>query len=349
MVGGPAAGRWRVRPTELATIASASFLLATAALATDQDARAGLLATVALTAAYAVVFYHLLPPDAFGDARYAVAGSAVQLLLVLMLATTGGVDSPWSAFYVLPVLATVFGYRPSATAAIAAIGIAGLVVVAFGEMSVLADVTTRQLVVVRLLGYGALATVAYVLTRTMRAHRGALQRQEARLRELLSAAERDALTDALTAVHNRRALDQTLAQASSRAERSGSPYSVLLIDVDQLKEINDRAGHAAGDDTLRAIARAATEVIRGYDVVARSGGDEFVVLLHGADEAVARRTAERIARRAADLLGAHRELVGTTVSIGAATWRPGMGPDDLLAQADAQMYEAKRARQVRSA
>lgn len=340
------AERWRVRPTETATIASALFLLATAALASDPSVQWGLLVTFGLAAGYTLLWYHLLPATAFGEARYAVAGSVVQAILVFMLVATGGVASPWFVFYLLPVLATVFSYRPRSTAIVAAVGMAGIAFVTLGGADV-GDATTREVFVVRLIGFAALATMAYTLTRTMRAHRRALQSQEDRLRELLAAAERDAMTDPLTGVHNRRALDQALARASSRAERLGAPYSVLLIDVDQLKAINDRAGHAAGDEALRVVASAASEAIRGYDIVARAGGDEFVVMLHDTQGGGVERTRARIAQRAVDRLGAQTALAGATISIGSATWRAGRSPAQLLAEADERMYEAKRAQRAR--
>jgi len=330
----------------MATIASALFLLATAALVSDPAVRWGLPLRFGLAAAYTLVWYHLLPATAFGEARYAVAGSVVQAILIFMLAATGGVGSPWFVFYLLPVLATVFSYRPRSTAVVAAVGVAGIAFVALGDVD-LGHATTRETLVVRLIGFGALSTMAYTLTRTMRAHRRALQSQEDRLRELLAAAERDAMTDPLTGVHNRRALDQALARASSRAERLGAPFSLLVIDVDQLKAINDRGGHAAGDEALRVVASAATEAIRGYDIVARSGGDEFVVLLHETQGGGVERTRARLAQRAADRLAAQRALAGAAISIGSATWREGRTPAQLLAEADERMYEAKRARHAR--
>jgi diguanylate cyclase (GGDEF)-like protein len=303
--------------------------------------------TVALTVVYVVIWYHVLPPGTFGEARYSIAGSIVQLILVFMLATTGGVSSPWFVFYVLPVLATVFSYRPRSTAAVAAVAMVGLIAVAFGDLSDPTDEVAREFFVVRAIGFAAMAMMAYVLTRTMGAQRWALERQETRLRELLSVAERDAMTDPLTMAHNRRALDPVLSRVASRAARDGRPYSILLMDVDQLKAINDRAGHAAGDDALRAVAAAAMESVRGYDVVARVGGDEFVVVLHDADAASAQATAGRISQRASDRLGADPALRGATISVGTATWKAGRSPEELIAEADTAMYEEKRRRDGR--
>ena len=334
----------RIRPTEMATIASALFLLATALLPGAADVRLGVLVAVLLTLGYIVVWYHVLPPGTFGVARYAVGGSVVQLILLYMLAATGGVGSPWFVFYVLPILATVFSYRPRATATIAIVAAIALVAAAFGEAPTRDPAMLADLLVVRLIGLGAIASMAYLLTRVMRSHRYELERNEERLRGALAATQRDAMTDALTSVHNRRALDQALGQATRRAERDQRPYSVLMIDVDRLKSINDASGHGSGDEALRRVARAATEVVRGYDTVARSGGDEFVVLLYDAHGAAASAIRDRIRARAAELFAAERALSAATISIGIATWRQGLPPDGLLAEADAAMYAEKRER-----
>ncbi len=342
MEGGRAAGSARLRPTEVATLASALILLVTAVLPGSGDDRAGVLVAFALTLTYTAIWYHVLPAGTFGGARYAIGGVAVQAILVYLLIATGGVRSPWFVFYVLPVLATAFSYHPRSTAAVAAAAAAGFVFVGFADPAARTTEDVREILVVRLVGLGAVASMAYLITRAMRAHRDGFEHQEARLREVLAMTEREAMTDPLTAVHNRRALDQALARAGSRAARDGRPYSVLLIDVDGLKALNDRQGHAAGDRGLRLIATAATEATRGYDVVARYGGDEFVVVLHDGGAEAARATADRVTARAQQLLAADPALAGTTLSVGAATWRPGMTADDLLAEADSAMYHTKR-------
>jgi diguanylate cyclase (GGDEF)-like protein len=331
----------RVRPTEIAIIASALLFLVTAALPGSNEERVGVLVTFALIIGYTAVWYHVLPQGTFGGSRYAVGGTIVQLVLVYMLLATGGVRSAWFVFYLLPLLSTVFSYRSGSTATVAVVAALGLVVVALADPAVRTVEDARDQLAVRVVGLGAVAMMAYVITRVMRSHRDGLEQKEMRLREVLASTERDAMTDALTAVHNRRALERSLARANSRAARDGHAYSVLLIDVDGLKRLNDRQGHAAGDRALRTIATAATDSVRGYDVVARYGGDEFVVVLHESAEGAAQATAERIRSRVHQLLGADGALTGTTISIGSATWRTGRTPEELLAEADAAMYAAK--------
>jgi len=191
---------------------------------------------------------------------------------------------------------------------------------------------------------GLFAAIASVQLVRSYAERRELEHEVGRLRRALAEAERQAMTDGLTGVHNRRVLEDQLERAIRRAERTGGPFTVLMIDVDGLKRVNDRTGHASGDDVLRGVARVASEVIRGYDLVARVGGDEFVVLLHDAGPDQARATAERIRARAESAFEASGISRGTTVSIGSASWAAGRAAATLLAEADASMYAAKRAR-----
>jgi len=156
-----------------------------------------------------------------------------------------------------------------------------------------------------------------------------------------------ARTDPLTGLLNRRALANRLQQEMARAERYGTALSLLLLDLDGLKEVNDRAGHPAGDAALQALARALRERCRSADVSARWGGDEFVVLAPETRRAEALDLAERIrAGMAAEGDGR------ATVSIGVATADPVAAAYDagtrlaraeaFLADADMALYEAKR-------
>ena len=149
-----------------------------------------------------------------------------------------------------------------------------------------------------------------------------------------------ATVDGLTRLLNRRGLAARLEIEVSRAQRYGQPLSLLLIDLDRLKRINDRRGHAAGDDALRRVGEAIRFGCRATDVGGRWGGDEFLVLAPSTPLDEARRLGERIR----DLLSAPGGPTAITVSVGiACTVRsPAASPDDLLRQADAALYEAKR-------
>jgi diguanylate cyclase (GGDEF)-like protein len=141
-------------------------------------------------------------------------------------------------------------------------------------------------------------------------------------------------TDALTGVGNRRRFDRVLATMAGSGDRR---LSVLLVDVDKLKALNDTHGHAMGDRALRAVARVLAGTVRDGDLVARLGGDEFVVLLHGAGV----RTATWVAQRVVEAVEAV-ETIGVTVSVGVACG-PALDLPTTLSAADTAMYIAKRA------
>jgi diguanylate cyclase (GGDEF)-like protein len=162
--------------------------------------------------------------------------------------------------------------------------------------------------------------------------------------------KRAGLTDALTGAHNRRYLDQRLAEEAERARRLAEPLCALLLDLDHFKRVNDQHGHAAGDAVLRAAAAAMRTQLRASDLLARYGGEEFCALLPGTDLPAALEAAERIRTAIAALaVPAGGALIRPTLSIGAARFTPGRGESleaasaRLLEQADTALYAAKQA------
>jgi diguanylate cyclase (GGDEF)-like protein len=154
--------------------------------------------------------------------------------------------------------------------------------------------------------------------------------------------KRLAATDPLTRVANRRGLDEALRRELSRAQRAGKPLSLLLLDVDGLKAINDTLGHPAGDRALRAVARCARQALRRGDLVARIGGDEFAVLLPETDEEGARAIAQRIRGKLANA-GAHGSAVRLSVGVAMVQHRL-IEANTLLEVADGALYQDKVAR-----
>jgi two-component system cell cycle response regulator len=155
-----------------------------------------------------------------------------------------------------------------------------------------------------------------------------------------------ALTDPLTQTHNRRALMDRLTSELERARRYALHLSVLMVDLDHFKAINDSHGHVAGDEVLRGVSRILQREARAVDVVARFGGEEFVVVLPETGEEGAVRLAERIRARVeemATVAGRESRQLGVTVSIGVATVpSPRVNsPEDLIAVADEALYRAK--------
>ena len=150
----------------------------------------------------------------------------------------------------------------------------------------------------------------------------------------------DAITDPLTGLHNRRKFRELLLAELARAARYRTPFSILLVDVDGLKQLNDVGGHQAGDAALMQVARALRETCRATDAAARWGGDEFMVLLPHADV----EHAVTFARRARERLKSYSPGArAVTISIGITDVARAGGSDlqKLYAAADAALYRAK--------
>lgn len=169
----------------------------------------------------------------------------------------------------------------------------------------------------------------------------ALQRRrqtDDRLRADVDEAQRLVRTDPVTGLSSRRHLDAELASALLLARTAALPLAVLMIDIDGFKSINDRWGHAAGDQMLHAVGARLAANIRAVDTLARYGGDELVVVMPGVAADAGRRIAERLRRAIA---GTPITTSSATVSIGLATMVAGDDAAALLKRADAALYAAK--------
>jgi diguanylate cyclase (GGDEF)-like protein len=163
--------------------------------------------------------------------------------------------------------------------------------------------------------------------------------------QLHDSLKREASHDPLTRLNNRRLFLERIQQEVTRAGASGESFSIVFLDVDGLKRINDTYGHLAGDALLREVSSALTDAVRGEDVVARYGGDEFVVLLPATGAAAAAVVCQRIS----DGIARHRFMAGRDllqipgVSLGMATFpQNGATAEELLEAADATLYRQKR-------
>lgn len=174
---------------------------------------------------------------------------------------------------------------------------------------------------------------------------GELQHRDEQLREVMQQLNEQAITDQLTGLPNRRYLWDRLGAELIRAERKRAPLSVILFDVDFFKLFNDRWGHEAGDLVLKNIAQVIRKVVRGSDVVARHGGEEFVIVMPEATEDVAAARAEELRSEIAALclIYAGQPLDRITVSVGVVCSPESTETaEDLVRAADHAMYEAKQ-------
>lgn len=153
-----------------------------------------------------------------------------------------------------------------------------------------------------------------------------------------------ARTDALTGVLNRTALTATLERECELARRQKSPLSMIMIDIDHFKSINDQHGHQTGDAVLKKVADCIQHVVRKSDIVFRYGGEEFVIILSNTGLSGALLLSERI-RRAIELIEWDTIVTGltTTASFGVAGLKDNVVPSKFLCQVDAAMYQAKTA------
>lgn len=172
------------------------------------------------------------------------------------------------------------------------------------------------------------------------------KRYTERLRDNVQFSIEAAITDALTGLHNRRYMETHLAALVDQAAARGKPLSVLVLDIDFFKAINDTHGHDAGDDVLREFAIRVRKSIRGIDLACRYGGEEFVIVMPETDMAVAGTVAERLRRRIATEpfpIDRGQRQIDVTISIGLAGLE---GADDtaanILKRADQALYRAKR-------
>ena len=147
-------------------------------------------------------------------------------------------------------------------------------------------------------------------------------------------------TDSLTGLFNRRAIEEILSREMRRSALAGEQTTVLMLDIDSFKNVNDSLGHSAGDEVIQRVSAVLRDRMRPSDVLARYGGDEFVILSRDTTEA----QAEEIAQRLIEEIATLRDLPGgrVTVSIGAAASRPGDTVEHLLRRSDEAMYRSKR-------
>jgi diguanylate cyclase (GGDEF)-like protein len=304
-------------------LASAPFVLVTGAILPHDLRPADIFAVVVTCLGVAVGGVvclrrpHLLPDYFWTGAPFLATTLITGMDLVTADASTGAqLFYLWPVLYAATFLSRLFVYLT-------------LLVVFAGEAAVLFPLVRLSLALSDMTAMMLALGMSAVVVVTLRERRD----------QLLSVLETQALADPLTGLGNRRSFDRDLAHADAWVRRTGGSLSLLTVDVDHFKMINDTWGHAVGDLALQSVARSLRSAARETDVVARLGGDEFVVLMR-----CDRRGALRVAGAVRAAVAACDDLAGgpPQLSIGLAVL-----PDDadtvegLLAASDAALYEAK--------
>jgi two-component system cell cycle response regulator len=172
------------------------------------------------------------------------------------------------------------------------------------------------------------------------------KRYEERLRENFAVSVNAAVTDPLTGLYNRRYLESHFERISERLKEEGKTISLLMLDLDHFKNVNDTYGHDSGDQVLQAVAKRIVSNLRGFDTAVRFGGEEFVILLPDAPLSAAVSTAERLCKSISSApvpMSNGGEAISITASLGAATMMAGdESLEELVRRADAALYHAKR-------
>ena len=316
-------------------IVSWVFLLSTTAIVAATglwaSTQPAILILLAFAGGFVLVVHDLLPSDVLGPAKFIVEGSVAVTFATLLVALTGGVSSPF--FFVFPLI--VGGAALVVTSSVTVVLAGGaslgyvLAVLAGSTGSVLSPATAAT-VGVNLTALILLAYAAMVIAREQRRTR--------------DAAIRLSTVDALTGLFNRSFFFAAVGREIARCARSGRGFCLLMMDLDDLKTINDKLGHFQGDRVLRGVGEVIAAGVRRIDTASRYGGDEFVVLLPETDPTGAFVLAEKIR------LGVHEMVLDLpnaahpSISIGVVSY-PGDGrtADELMISADNAMYASKRA------
>ena len=331
--------RYAVRRTGLGVVFGiAGVFVVEALLGASPADRPGLLVTAALVATIGVIWFTAVPRAWFGDLRVFVAAAVSEIVLLAMVGMTGGLHSLYTGYLVVPAIVLILAGSARQILALGALAVAGVAVLALraalsGEPPVEGAFSRLLLLAM------CIAASAGVALATGR-HRVVTTERAAGLADESVAVRSMAMTDALTGLPNRRALPEHLARFAADAARTGIPFSVIAIDVDGLKKVNDTFGHDAGDQMLRNFAKAIHEAIRGSDVGLRVGGDEFLILLPRTTEVFAKRVAERLIETAS----MSEQFRPTRFSHGIATQVAGEFAEDVVSRADAALGTAKRER-----
>jgi len=313
-------------------IVSWVFILATSTLVAVtglwRESQAAIFVLLALAGLFVLVVHDVLPPDLLGQAKYVVEGSAAITFATILVAFTGQDQSPFFFVFPLIVAGAALVVSPQVTLALVSAGAIGYLVALTAAPPGSLGPETAARVGINLTALILLAYVAMVIAREQRGSR--------------DAAIRMSTVDSLTGLFNRSFFLAAIDREIARSARSGRGFCLLMMDLDELKAINDRYGHFVGDRVLDSVADIIRDGVRRTDTAARYGGDEFVVLLPETDASGAWVLAEKIRLGVSDLVVAGAEA-RTSMSVGVVTYPDdGRTADELMIAADQAMYASKR-------
>jgi diguanylate cyclase (GGDEF)-like protein len=308
-------------------IVSWAFLMAVAVFAAASgvwpDVLAAIVILVAVTGEIMLILQDVLPRTPLKRIRGPLQGVLALVFASSLVALTGGLESPFTFTFPLIVGAGALLVAPRIALALAVLATA-----AYLAAGLVANPNP---------GIRPLVAMAVNLTGVyLLAYIGAsVGREQRRTRD---AAIRMSTVDSLTGLYNRSYLFAALEREIARGDRSGRAFCLVMLDLDDLKAVNDRFGHVAGDQVLRGVADVVRNGVRKIDTAARYGGDEFVAVLPGADEEGAKRVIDRLHSRLAE----DRVKPELATSAGIAVYpRDGSTATTLLSAADRALYQVK--------
>ena len=317
-------------------IAAWTYLLGVTAIVAVTDlwpeTEVAILLLLALAGIFVVVVHDLLPPTALGPAKFVIEGSVGLTFAALLVLLTGQVASPF--FFTFPLIVAGAALVASPAVTVLLVLAAGLAYVAAILLPIGGPPLTATDVATVAFDLAAIVLLAFVAM--------VIAREQRRSRE---AAIRRSTVDALTGLFNRAFVLAAVEREIARSGRSGRGFCILMMDLDDLKTVNDRYGHHLGDRLLRAVGDQIRTGVRRIDTPARFGGDEFVVLCPETDPTGAIILAEKIRELVGGLtIDAAGQPIRPSVSVGVVTFPDdGATAEELLISADQAMYASKRA------
>jgi diguanylate cyclase (GGDEF)-like protein len=315
-------------------IVSWVFILATSTIVAItglwRDTQPSIFVLLALAGLFVLIVHDLLPPTGLGAAIFVVEGSVAITFATLLVLLTGGDKSPFFFTFPLIVGGAALVVTPRVTFGLAAVASLGYLVAVSVPGNGPITSNTVAIVGINLTALVLLAYVAMVIAREQRRAR--------------DAAIRLSTIDSLTGLYNRSFFFAAVDREIARSARSNRGFCLLMMDLDELKPINDKYGHYFGDQVLRGVGEVVRNGVRRIDTAARYGGDEFVALLPETDTAGAHVLAEKVRVGVTELdISVAGVRIEASMSVGVVSFpEDGRTSDELMISADKAMYASKR-------